>query len=289
MQGVALLHSGSSIAWVEGPRRLLHGHAHGTGHTALGWSIRPSPALLSPIAYTLNGRIGPLGLPFALHWLMKLLSGVVVVTFGLSLIGLAVTIFARPRLAERFLNSFASSARAHYAEQVLRLLVGASMVVFSPEMWQPDLFRIVGWLIVVTAIGLLCIPWQWHHRFAKWVVPPVIRHMKIYALGVFAFGVFLLYSVFSAEPYGDKARTFVTVVSATYSMSTASVSITPMSRLKDRFASFRRTGRSGSRWRTTAMTWRIICRSWRGSISQKTTTSEPTRVAGGAPISVQSP
>lgn len=199
---MALLHNGSSIAWVERPRRLLDGHADGTGQTALGRAIRPPYALLSPTAYTLTGRIGSLGLPSALHWLMKLLSGVVVVTFGLSLIGLAVTIFARPRLAEHFLNSFASSARAHYTEQVLRLLVGASMVVFSPEMWQPDLFRIVGWLIVITAIGLICIPWQWHHRFAKWVIPPVVRHLKIYALGVFAFGVFLLYSVFSAGPYG---------------------------------------------------------------------------------------
>ena len=133
---------------------------------------------------------------------MKLLSSVVVVTFGLSLIGLAVTIVARPRLAERSLNSFASSARAHYSEQALRLLVGASIVVFSPEMWQPNLFRLLGWLIVVTSIGLLCIPWQWHQRFAKWVMPPVIRHMKLYALGVFAFGALLLYSVFSVGPNG---------------------------------------------------------------------------------------
>ena len=133
---------------------------------------------------------------------MKLLSSVAVVTFGLSLIGLAATIFARPPLAERFLSSFASSARAHYSEQVLRLLVGASIVVFSPEMWQPVLFRLVGWLIVVTAIGLLCIPWQWHQRFAKWVIPPVIRHIKLYALGIFAFGALLLYSVFSTGPNG---------------------------------------------------------------------------------------
>ncbi len=81
-------------------------------------------------------------------------------------------------------------------------MFGASLVVFSPEMWQPVVFRFVGWLIVVTAIGLLCIPWKWHQRFAKRVMSPVIRHMKLYALAVFAFGALLLYSVFWSGPNG---------------------------------------------------------------------------------------
>ncbi len=44
---------------------------------------------------------------------MRLLSGIVVVGFGLYLTGLAVVIALKPLLAERFLKSFASSARAH--------------------------------------------------------------------------------------------------------------------------------------------------------------------------------
>lgn len=46
---------------------------------------------------------------------MEVLSGMVVVAFGVSLTGLAVLIAIKPRLAERFLRSLASSARAHYA------------------------------------------------------------------------------------------------------------------------------------------------------------------------------
>jgi hypothetical protein len=126
--------------------------------------------------------------------ILSLLSGVVVVGFCLFLIGLAGVIATTPSLAERFLTSFASSARAHYTEQGLRLLVGVAMAHFASSMWHPQLFKPFGWLIIVTAGGLLLIPWQWHNKFATWVMPPVIRHMRLFALGAFALGAFILYS-----------------------------------------------------------------------------------------------
>ncbi len=124
---------------------------------------------------------------------MKLLSGIVVVAFGLCLIGLAVVIVIKPMLAERFLRSFASSARAHYTEQASRLIAGTAIITFAPSMWYPDLFEVLGWFIIVTAVGLLLIPWQWHRRFGKWAIPLAIRHLKLYALGASALGTLILY------------------------------------------------------------------------------------------------
>ncbi len=124
---------------------------------------------------------------------MKLLSGIVVVAFGLCLIALAAMIVVKPLLTERFLKSFASSARAHYSEQTARLIAGAAIVIFSPWMWYPDLFKSFGWLIIITAAGLFLIPWKWHHRFSQWAVPLAIRHLRLYALGSFALGTFILY------------------------------------------------------------------------------------------------
>jgi hypothetical protein len=49
---------------------------------------------------------------------MEVLSGMLVVAFGIFLIGLAVLIAIKPQLAERFLRSFASSAQAHYGSLV---------------------------------------------------------------------------------------------------------------------------------------------------------------------------
>ncbi len=133
---------------------------------------------------------------------MMLLAGGGVVAFGLFLLGLAGTIYVRPSLAERFLNAFARSARAHYVEQAVRLVVGGSLILFASEMWQPDLFRLFGWIIVTTTLGLLCVPWRWHRRFAQRVVPTTIRHLKLYGLGAALLGAFVLGSVFVGEAYG---------------------------------------------------------------------------------------
>ena len=127
--------------------------------------------------------------------MMEVLSGMLVVALGVFLIGLAVLIAIKPQLAERVLRSFASSARAHYVEQALRLIAGGAMVIFAPSMWYSDLFKVFGWLIVVTAVALLLLPWRWHYELGKWVIPLVIRHMKLFALGAFALGILVFYGV----------------------------------------------------------------------------------------------
>lgn len=123
-------------------------------------------------------------------------AAVVLVVFCLGLTGFAVLSFVRPAKVERFLHSFASSARAHYTEQLARLLIGGALLVRAPEMWQPSAFRALGWIIVATAVGLMLLPWRWHHRFAKRTIPMVIRHLRLYALAVLGFAGLLVYAMF---------------------------------------------------------------------------------------------
>lgn len=128
---------------------------------------------------------------------MSVLAAGVVVAFGLSLIAFSGVAFAKPKTAERFVTAFASSAQTHYLEQVVRVVVGAALVVRSPIMWQPHVFWLVGWVIVVSSAALLCIPWQWHHRLGKRVLPLLVRRLRWYAAGSFVFGALLLYGVFA--------------------------------------------------------------------------------------------
>jgi hypothetical protein len=128
---------------------------------------------------------------------MSVVAAVVVVLFGLSLITFTGVAFAKPARAERFLMAFASSARTHYVEQVLRILIGAALVVLSSTMWQPNMFWLLGWAIVVSSAALICVPWQWHDRLGERLRPMLVRHLKLYAVGALAFGVLLLYGVFA--------------------------------------------------------------------------------------------
>ena len=131
---------------------------------------------------------------------MNVLAGIVVIGFGLFLIGLTGVIFAKPMYAERFFRSFASSAQFHYVEQTLRLLIGASLIVLSPTMWQTGVFRFIGWAISIPSVVLMLIPWQWHRRFGERVLPILVRHMRFYALGLLAFGALILFGVFHDGP-----------------------------------------------------------------------------------------
>src|SRR5262245_9567418 len=118
---------------------------------------------------------------------MSLVAASVVVAFGLVLIAFTGVAFAKRAVAERFLMRFASSARTHYLEQVFRLLVGTALVVFSPAMWQSKIFWVVGWAIVVSSAALMCVPWQWHDRLGERMRPMLVRYLRLYAAGAFAF------------------------------------------------------------------------------------------------------
>lgn len=133
---------------------------------------------------------------------MHVLAGIVVVASALLLIGVAVLVFARPAVAERFFSGFASSARTHFAEQIFRVVFGGSLVIYSSAMWQTGAFRIVGWLLAVSSVLLMLFPWQWHHRFGQKIMPRFIQHMWLYAIGSFAFGAVILYAVFASPLHG---------------------------------------------------------------------------------------
>jgi hypothetical protein len=128
---------------------------------------------------------------------MSQVAAVVVVAFGFLLIVLTGVAFAKPAIAERFLMRFASSALTHYVEQIFRLLIGSALVLLSPAMWQPTMFWLVGWAIIVSSAALMCFPWQWHHRFGERMLPIVVRHLRLYLVGSLAFGALLLYGVFA--------------------------------------------------------------------------------------------
>ena len=128
---------------------------------------------------------------------MSIVAAAVVVVFSLSLITFTGVAFAKPAIAERFLMAFASSARTHYLEQVLRLAVGAALVALSPTMWQSKGFWLFGWAIIVSSAALMCVPWQWHHRLGKPLLPRLVRYLRLYAVGTCALGALLLYGLFA--------------------------------------------------------------------------------------------
>lgn len=115
---------------------------------------------------------------------------------ALYLLTLGVTALVSPERTRRFLASFASSPSAHFLELLIRLILGASLILYAPQMKFPTIFYIFGWILVVTTIVLALLPWKWHCRFARWSVPFATRNMTLFAIGPFALGTVILLSLF---------------------------------------------------------------------------------------------
>jgi hypothetical protein len=73
----------------------------------------------------------------------------------------------------------AGNWRLNLAEQGLRLLAGAALIVRSPAAKLPMLFEVVGWFIVLSSVLIIAAPIRWHAAYGTWwsrrLTPPVIR------------------------------------------------------------------------------------------------------------------
>ena len=119
----------------------------------------------------------------------------IILLAALTLIGLSFIAFIKPTFAKHFLRQFAVSSKAHYTEQLIRIVFGLSLILYSPQMLYSEVFFFFGWLLVITSMGLLCIPWLWHKKFADKVIPWVIRLLPVYAVSCLVLGGFVAYGV----------------------------------------------------------------------------------------------
>lgn len=130
--------------------------------------------------------------------MLSILALIVVVLAGFYLVALAAVALFAPARAAGFLLGFVGSATLHYLELLLRLVVGSAFLLHAPYLPFPNVFTVVGWVLILTTAGLALVPWQWHRRFAQKTVPHAVRNLKLIAVSSLAAGGFVL----AAASYG---------------------------------------------------------------------------------------
>lgn len=125
------------------------------------------------------------------------LASVLVLLVAVYFIGLAIFTFARPELAKRFLESFASTQKLHFIEMIVRVVVGTALVYYAPQMKFSGIFTILGWIVIATTVILFFVPWKLHRRFAEWSVRLATERIMLLGLGSFIIGVFMFFSFFA--------------------------------------------------------------------------------------------
>lgn len=108
-----------------------------------------------------------------------------------------VLAFVRPARIHGFLLGFAGSALKHFAELLVRLLVGASLLLLSPDSAHASVLLVFGWLLIITTALMALIPWRVHHRFTQSAVPKALQFLPLMGLVSLAIGACLLWAMVS--------------------------------------------------------------------------------------------
>ena len=124
---------------------------------------------------------------------MELASRLIVIAFGIWMIGVSVLIYKRPDVAISALRKFASTHLINYTELGFRLCVGLGFIGLAPQTNYPNALKYVGVFFVISALILILIPRAWHHAYALWWADKLTHnHVKVCAPFSFVIGVGVL-------------------------------------------------------------------------------------------------
>lgn len=92
------------------------------------------------------------------------------------LIGLGIWMAAVPRRALAALAAMGGTPAVHFGEMIIRLLIGAALVVAGPISRCPLVISAAGGFLVVSALVLMVLPRRWHAAYSTWWaarIPPM--------------------------------------------------------------------------------------------------------------------
>lgn len=124
------------------------------------------------------------------------LARIILVSAALYLAALGACALLAPARARAFLSGFVGSARLHFLELGLRLLVGAALLVHAPRSEGEATLTVTAWLLVGTTLVIALVPWRLHQAFARRSVPQALRVLPLLGVASLALGAGLLAAAF---------------------------------------------------------------------------------------------
>jgi hypothetical protein len=127
--------------------------------------------------------------------MMVTVSRIVVIAFAVVIVVLAAWgIYAPGRLLELVKGVMARKSGLYFAI-IVRLVLGLTLIISAGDSQFPHVYRVLGWIAIIAAVGLAIIGRERMHRFVGWfdrISPVIIRVWLIFGI---AFGGFLIYGL----------------------------------------------------------------------------------------------
>ncbi len=122
-------------------------------------------------------------------------SQIVVLAFGAFMCAVSLWGMLAPKKMMQLVNGVMDKEWGIYFAVIVRLLLGAALILAASGSRFPEFFEILGWIAIIAAVGILLMGRERLRRFVGWfnrLSPTVIRAWLLFGI---AFGAILVYGV----------------------------------------------------------------------------------------------
>ena len=116
--------------------------------------------------------------------------------FGLLMMVLSVLMIKNPYAWASSIRTFSHKAYFHLFEIISRLIFGLVFIVYAEQTSLPLLIKVIGWIVLLVAIGLAFTPPSKHRQFAVWSSHRFVKSFRIAGVGSLLFGGLIITACF---------------------------------------------------------------------------------------------
>lgn len=119
----------------------------------------------------------------------------VLIFFGIFIIFIGFVMLINPKKARNTLRKAGSTNLINYTEITVRLVPAIALILYSEFSKFPDIFKIFGWIMLVTSVILYLVPRKIHHKFSMKsadILKPI--YFQLISPFAFLFGGLIIYN-----------------------------------------------------------------------------------------------
>lgn len=126
---------------------------------------------------------------------MAEISQIVVLAFGVVICPVSLWGFVAPEKLWKLINGVMEKDWAIHVAVIMRLLLGAALIIAAPQSRFPGVMEVLGWIAIVAAIAILFMGRDRMKKFIAWFQRMTNTMVRVWLVFGFAFGAFLVYAV----------------------------------------------------------------------------------------------
>lgn len=127
---------------------------------------------------------------------IHIIAKVIIILFGLFLIGVGFLMLFKPLRALSVLRKAGSTNFINYAEITIRMIPAAALVIYADFSKFPEIYKIFGSFMIGTSLVLYFVPRRLHHNYAlkcAEILKPI--YVQLIAPISFLFGYLVIYGI----------------------------------------------------------------------------------------------